>query len=102
MDKLSKVNCKYGAPLGRQNLIPNPNATVKLHMVKLRWVDGDYSEDGTYWGQTKGEHIYWARGEYYEEGLSQNVDYCVFVRAKSRVEAKELVRESVPNARFFK
>jgi hypothetical protein len=82
-----------GAQMGRQNVLPEyPNNPTKLRLVRLRWVDGDYDVGGAYWGNSGATSIYWASG-----------DGCqVFVRAAGRDEAKELVREKVPGAKFFR
>lgn len=83
-----------GAKMGRPNILPpDLNAPIKLRMEKLKWVDGDYDIAGCYWGGGSGDFIYCA--------WADNVQ--IFVRAKSRKEAKELVRVWVelPNATFF-
>ena len=82
-----------GAKMGRRNTLPQDlNAPIKLQMVRLKWVDGDYDQGGAYWGCTgRGMHIYCA----FAEGVQ------VFVQSYSRTNAKELVREKLPNAKFF-
>jgi hypothetical protein len=42
-------SCKYGAPLGRDNQ-DNADETQKRYCQYVRFVDGGYSGDGTYWG----------------------------------------------------
>ena len=64
-------------------------------MVQLRWVDGDYDEGGAYWGGGSG-HVYYAKGD------ASDVVVEVYVRAKSRKQAKAEVRELLPNARFYR
>jgi hypothetical protein len=89
---LSMRSCKFGAPMGHSNQLPeNIYLPIKLQMEKLKWIDGDYICDGTYFGGGSGDYIYCA--------FSDNVR--IFVRAKDRIEAKELVRDLVPNARFY-
>lgn len=87
---LPKVDCKYGAPMGMGNIILGTNSP-KLYLIKLKWVDGDYTANGVYWGNNGKDNIYWA------------YNFCnqIFVRASSRKEAKEKVRELVATARFF-
>jgi len=81
--KLEKLSCRYGAQMGRRNNIPEDMTTVgKLHLVRLKWIDGDYDEGYCYWGGGIGDNIYWAYGE----TASEQVE--IFVRAKSRNEAK--------------
>ena len=95
--ELSKVNCKYGAPLGRSNVIPADIETAgKLYLEKLEWVDSAYTYDGTYWGGGLGDNIYCASGE----TATGRID--IFVRAKSRDEAKELVSNLVPTVKFYR
>ena len=95
---LEHASSKYGAEIGRPNVLPfqymGTNALpIKLQMQKLRWVDGDYDQNGAYWGGGNGDSIYCA---WNDEAEAQ-----VFVRAHSRIEAKELVWEHFPKARFF-
>lgn len=89
--------------MGRTNQVPSDgderNAVCKMRLERLKFVDGDYDVKGAYWGS--GDPIYFARsvttftdsrGEFYAE---------VFVRARSREEAKEKVRELMCGATFF-
>jgi hypothetical protein len=88
--KLTPVSCKYGAPMGREDSLPDdPEDLCILVLTPLQWVDGDYTEDGTYWGAVPGETIYCAHNE---EGVE------IFVRASSLEDAKEQILEEVPNA----
>lgn len=84
-----------GSRMGRRSSRIQSDLPVRVYLRKLRWVDGDYDEQGAYWGGGRGDHIYWAN---FDLGES-NED--IFVRAFSREEAKELVREQIPNAKFF-
>ena len=94
MRKLSDVSSKYGAPMGRRNTLPDDrDETCKLHLRRLEWVDGDYDSGGAYCGGGSGNYIYWAYGEEAVE---------LFVRAMNRKEAKRLVRETLPGARFYR
>lgn len=95
---LQKIECKYGAPMGRRNYIPTDINTVgKLHLEKLQWIDGDYDYGGAYWGcGGRGQNIYWAYGD----TNAEQVD--VFVRAVGRNQAKEMVREIIANAKFYR
>ena len=88
--------------MGRRNSLPNdPHASIKLNMEKLQWVDHDYDKGGAYWGGGSGDNIYWAYGEESKSGHNFN-EVEIFVRAKSRKEAKEYVREYVRNAKFYR
>lgn len=39
----------YGAPMGARNIFDSDDAS-KLYCQRVRFVDGDYGADGTYWG----------------------------------------------------
>jgi hypothetical protein len=86
-----------GAAMGRSNAIPDRTASPKLHLYRLAWVDGDYDQGGAYWGNSGHDGIYRAEGE--AEGVDERYD--IYVRSGSRDGAKELIREMVPQARFF-
>lgn len=86
-----------GSAMGRRNILPDDNRQpCKLAMILLNWRDGGYDAGGAYWGRTPGEFIFWARGDCGEMNAQ------VFVRASSRTEAKAKVRESLPNATFYR
>lgn len=42
-------SCTYGAPLGARNRRDAAPGT-RLYCQRVRFVDGDYAPDGTYWG----------------------------------------------------
>lgn len=78
MQQFANVSAKYGAPMGRQQIFDNPDATVTVFKVRL--VDGDYDDGGAYWGAgNKGESIYCARGD----------GFMAFTRAKNAIEARD-------------
>lgn len=88
--QLPKAYDYRGASMGRANTLPEipTQYPVKLHLHALRWADGDYDEGGAYWGYTQGTRIYRAYGE---TPHLENIE--VFVRAKSRDEAKQMAGE---------
>ena len=91
--KLTNACSSRGADMGRPNLLPDDcNAAIKLHLERLKWVDGDYDEKGCYWGRNYGDFIYcgWADGVQ------------VFVRAISHFAAKTAVRVILPAAKFYR
>lgn len=99
--KLTNVSSKYGAPMGRRNVLPDDTTLFcKLNLVRLRWVDGDYDQGGAYWGgPIRNEpvtYIYWAYGD------AGEVTAQIFVRASNREEAKTKVLEKLPKARFYR
>jgi hypothetical protein len=120
MNKLSLPmrSCKFGAPMGHSNQLPeNIYLPIKLQMEKLKWIDNDYICDGTYFGGGSGDYIYCAfiqdqqeyitlksnipaeNGVHY--GPAETFQVKIFVRAKTRLEAKLEVWGYVPNARFY-
>jgi len=85
---LPNLSCKYGAPMGRPNSIPDDIHTAgKLYLGRLKWIDWDYDKGGAYWGRVNGDYIYRATGETETEQVE------IFVRAKSRDDAKEQVKD---------
>ena len=79
--------------MGMPNKLPADMSNVgKLHLKRLKWVDGDYIENGAYFGGGMGDYVYCA--------FSEEVQY--FVRAKTRNEAKAFVMEAIPNAKFYR
>jgi hypothetical protein len=95
---LSHACSKYGAQMGRRVSIPDDAKTqkVKMHMLKLRFVGGDYDQGGAYWGFMPGQALYQACGETETEQVE------VFTRAKNRKQAKDKVKTLVPLATFFR
>ena len=87
MKKLSNVSCKYGAPMGRRNSIPDDIIpSSKLYLEKMR-LNGDYDKGGAYWGYTQNSYIYRATGS----TLTEEIE--IFTRAANRQEAKENLRK---------
>jgi len=81
-----------GAQMGRPNILPQDiKAAIKLQMVRLKWIDGDFDAGGAYFGGGRGDFIYCA----YAAGVQ------IFVRSANRNDAKAEIRAFLPNARFF-
>lgn len=91
--RLSDMNCRRGAPMGRgevHQLDANDAATFELERVPL--TDGGYDCGGAYWGSPSDLYCYAAQyGE--DEVLG-------FVRAASRENAKRLIEQIYPHAIF--
>ncbi len=82
-----------GSQMGRRNQLPDDReATIKLRMERLRFVSGDYDQWGAYWGGGSNSWIYCA-------WLDQ---VRVFVRAENREQAKLKVRDTLPQANFYR
>ncbi len=60
MQQLEKVNCTYGAPMGRSELLDSFSGKVRCFKVKL--VDGGYDDGGAYWGHST-MPVYCAKGD---------------------------------------
>ena len=56
--KVSPVNCLRGAPMGDPGYINDGQPMIGLCCRRVRFIDGDYGPDGTYWGASKTGHIY--------------------------------------------
>jgi hypothetical protein len=86
--------------MGRADFLPDdPNQPIRLSVVRLRFVDGDYDQGGAYWGNSGGTYIYRAVGD-----SPGSVDPVVelYVRARSRLEARALIAASIPGAKFYR
>ena len=95
--ELSNACSQWGADMGRRNSIPADIETAgKLYLEKLKWIDRDYDSGGCYWGGGMGDNVYRAQGETATEQIE------IFVRAKSRAAAKELVWDFVPTVKFHR
>lgn len=92
-----------GSQMWRRNVLPPEDHRdgLKVRLERLKWVDVDYDAWGCYWGggpSRQGNHIYCA----HNQNTKANSPLLVFVRATTRNEAKSKVRESLPNARFYR
>lgn len=77
MAQFSKVNGRYGAPMGRRNTGHAPIDEPKsVRLFKVRLDSGGYDDGGAYWG--RGQSIYCA---------TDGADYFATVRADSRLRA---------------
>lgn len=85
--------------MGRADTLPDdPAAPVRLSLVRLRWVDGDYDAGGAYWGGVPGTWIFRAIGDADDgETVAE-----LYVRASSRAEAKARILRRVPGATFYR
>ena len=100
---LEPVSARYGAPMGRPNFLDAPNdEAVKLHLQRMRLVDGDYDVGGAYWGAGSGEHTLWVAASKEQGKAEDEKRVRIVTRARDREAAKEEIREFYPNARFFR
>lgn len=87
-----RVDCKYGAPMGRHtgtNYLETEAGPLYLKRVPIN--SGGYDSGGAYWGL--GQPLYYVEDQ---DGNSQ------FLRAWDRESAKSAIRENWPNARFYR
>ena len=98
--KLEKRPAKYGAEMGRINVLPSAlNADPKLHLEKMDMIDGDYDNGGVYFGKVKGLDMYVA---WRERDHTSPLAIRIYVKTVSREQAKEHVLGILPNARFYR
>lgn len=82
---LSKIDCKYGAPMGRASYGPTLSGKVRLERVYLN--SGGYDSGGAYWGT--GAPLYCASDS---DGNQK------FMRASKREAAKLML----PGCKFYR
>lgn len=90
---LSKVNSRYGAPMGRsaQHATGTPGLVFELEWCPLD--DGGYDAGGAYWGIP--DNLWCAEGSLDGEEL---VRY--FLRASNRTDAMHQVADEYPGSEF--
>lgn len=79
-------NCKYGAPLGARNFY-DAAPDAQLYCQRVRFIDGGYAPDGTYWGMPAN---LWCV-------FSADLATCVYIRAASRADALKTFAEEFAN-----
>ena len=91
MNPTPKVNCSYGAPMGRQSRNWIDADSGRIYLRRIRLDSGGYDNGGAYWGI--GAPLYWA------SDIDGND---IFLRAQSRDAAKRELREMFgQELRFF-
>lgn len=84
-----------GAPLGDTNF---HLAESPLYLQKVCFEDHDYAPDGTYWGNN-GTPL-WCAFNGDDEKYAAGHGSRIYVRAKTRDEAKDAVQRDYPEATF--
>lgn len=82
-----------GSMMGRCNRRGDPDCNSRFYLRRVRINSGGYDQGGAYWGL--GLPLYWY------SALPDDGEISGYVRAWSREDAKEMVRDEYPNARFF-
>ncbi len=109
--RLSEASSYRGASMGRVSVIPQrPGDPMRFHLLRVNLDSGGYDAGGAYWGF--GKPLYRAvSSEAGPVGVKAFGDITalsglrhaeVFTRADSRAEAKELIRDMVPGALFYR
>lgn len=84
---------RRGASLGRVDRAPpDPHATIRFYLRRIRLDAGGYDPGGAYWGI--GAPLYWASSE------DSQTEF--FFRARNRAAARSEVAARHPGARFFR
>lgn len=85
-----KVNCRYGAPLGRRGSLATVEPEGKVSLQRVRLDNGGYDAGGAYWGH--GAPLYCA--------MDEGGAFTSYFRAHSREAAKDQLRNDYPDAQF--
>jgi len=90
---------KRGAPMGDSSW---HDGDAPLYLQRVRFIDGDYGPDGTYWGGGREAKAIWCAfsGECSEHLAAQQSR--IYVRAMNRKNAAVEVRLQFPTATFHK
>ena len=84
--------CRRGAPMGDADWEGDSTYPYKFFLQRLKFTDGDYALDGTYWGAPA--NVWCA--------MDDNALIRIFVRASRRYEARAQILDKYPNARFYR
>jgi hypothetical protein len=85
-----------GAPMGDRNMY---DGSIVLYLQRVRFVDGDYAPDGTYWG---GIMPLWCAFNPENAEFAAGHGTRIYVRAATRDAAKAAVKANYVNVRFYR
>lgn len=88
---------QYGAPLGDRNYALSDSP---LYLQRINFVDGDYAPDGTYWGNN-GTPL-WCAFNGDDDEYAAGHGTRIYVRAKTREEARSTIQQQYPYVRFIR
>ena len=96
--RLDRRSCARGAPMGDRNTV---ESTSPLYLQRVRFIDGDYAPDGTYWGASRTAGPIWCafNGHDYPDYAAAKGTR-IYVRAHTRKEAVEKVLKDYPDMTF--
>jgi len=83
--------CGRGAPLGDQSRVSSE--TAPMYLQRVRFIDGDYGADGTYWGS--GGDPVWA-------AFTPCLGNLIYTRAPNRDSALRHIKTQFPQSQFKK
>jgi len=86
--QFNNVSSIHGAPMGRPDSCLLPSG--KIHVFRVKFVDGDYDDGGAYWGGYPSEPLFCARDVDGNE---------MFVRARSYEKAVTLLTKHLEEPR---
>ena len=84
MKQFENVICKYGAPMGRTEVLNDFSG--KIRCFKVKFVDGDYDDGSTYWGGYPSPTLYCATKQ--KGTVTDGGGLLMFTRASNRLSAK--------------
>jgi hypothetical protein len=96
--KLQNATSSWGASMGRSDFIKEPDEPIKFRLYRMPMMDGCYDTGGAYWGSGNYK-IGWM---YHAYGDGPKFKNELFIRAKSREEAKAEVRHYFKQAKFYR
>lgn len=97
MVELSKVSCRYGAPMGRPSAHPGTDPHCIIRVRRLRLNSGGYDSGGAYWGH--GAPLWYASGIDEFDGARDAIED--FYRAPDKAAAIAYWRELWPSAKVY-
>jgi hypothetical protein len=92
-------SARYGAPMGRRNC---NDSNSPLYLQRVRFIDGDYAADGTYWGGGRGTDPLWCAFNGEDDTFAPGRGTQIYVRAKTRAQAMAEILERYPDVTFHK
>jgi hypothetical protein len=88
-----------GAPLGASDQY---DGHIVLRLQRVRFVDGGYAPDGTYWGGGTSTPYLWCAFNPDTATAPAAMGTRLYVRAWSRDEAKQIILKNYVNTRFVR
>lgn len=96
--KLSQACGPRGAAMGRCNEVHDRTSQIKLRLYRMPMIDHDYDQGGAYWGAGSAKTGFM----YHAYGAGEKFVNEVFVRARTREQAKTEVLQHLPKAKFYR